>query len=64
MGALPQALEIIFEVQMKGSNEKIIRKKKSFPNFQNVFFFSSEPFLLSNLITFLFFIHFKQFKML
>jgi hypothetical protein len=30
MGALLQALEIIFEVQMKKSNEKIARRKKSF----------------------------------
>ncbi len=28
MGALPQALEIILEVQMKMSNEKIAKKKK------------------------------------
>jgi len=30
MGALSQALEIIFEVQMKRSNEKIARRKISF----------------------------------
>jgi len=30
MGAPPQALEIIFEVQMKRSNEKITRKKEAF----------------------------------
>jgi hypothetical protein len=30
MGELPQALEIIFEVQMKKSNEKIARRKISF----------------------------------
>jgi hypothetical protein len=30
MGVLPQALEIIFEVQMKKSNEKITRRKASF----------------------------------
>jgi hypothetical protein len=30
MRALPRALEIIFEVQKKRSNEKIARKKKSF----------------------------------
>jgi hypothetical protein len=29
MGVLPQALEIIFEVQMKKSNEKIARRKIS-----------------------------------
>jgi hypothetical protein len=32
MGALPQALEIIFEVQRKRSNEKIPRKKKKLFN--------------------------------
>jgi hypothetical protein len=36
-GALPQALEIIFGVQMKRSNEKIVRRKLSS---QKVFFFS------------------------
>jgi hypothetical protein len=30
MAALPQALEIIFEVQRKRSNEKITPKKKAF----------------------------------
>jgi hypothetical protein len=30
MGALPQVLEIIFEVQRKKNNEKITREKKSF----------------------------------
>jgi hypothetical protein len=29
---LPQALEIIFEVQMKRSNEKITRKRKKLSN--------------------------------
>jgi hypothetical protein len=39
MGVLPQVLEIIFEVQMKRSNEKIARRRrKSFPNSQNKFF--------------------------
>jgi hypothetical protein len=38
MGALPQALEIIFEVQGKRSNEKITRKKKSFPTYKTHFF--------------------------
>jgi hypothetical protein len=32
MGMLPQALEIIFEVQMKRSNEKIARKRKKLSN--------------------------------
>jgi hypothetical protein len=32
MRTLPQALEIIFEMQMKMSNEKITRKKNKFFN--------------------------------
>jgi len=32
MGALPQALEIMFEVQRKKNNEKIARRKISFFN--------------------------------
>jgi hypothetical protein len=39
MGALPQALEMIFEVQMKGSNEKINKKKNKLSNLQSLFFF-------------------------
>jgi hypothetical protein len=55
MGALPQALEIIFEVQRKKSN-----KKKSFPNYKTLFYFLPfGPVLLSELITFLFLIHFE-----
>jgi hypothetical protein len=38
MGALPQALEIIFEVQMKRNNEKIARRKKSFLTYKTHFF--------------------------
>jgi hypothetical protein len=38
MGVLPQALEIIFEVQMKRSNEKITKGKKSFPIHKMHFF--------------------------
>jgi hypothetical protein len=30
MGALPQAVEIIFEVQRKSNNEKITRRKIHF----------------------------------
>jgi hypothetical protein len=60
MGVLPQALEIIFEVQMKMINEKITRKKKWLFNLQNSFFFLLfGPLLLSNLMPFLFLIHFK-----
>jgi len=46
MGVLLQALPIIFEVQMKESNEKIARRKISFfqltkciPFFSSLFFF-------------------------
>jgi hypothetical protein len=39
MRALPQALEIVFKVQMKRSNEKIARKKKKLSNSQNALFF-------------------------
>jgi hypothetical protein len=42
MGVLPQALEIIFEVQRKIINEKITRKKK-LSNLQNAFFFFLDP---------------------
>jgi hypothetical protein len=34
----PQALEIIFEMQKITSNEKITRKKKSFPTYKKTFF--------------------------
>jgi len=39
MGALPQALEIIFEVQRERSNEKNSKKKKSFSTHKMCFFF-------------------------
>jgi hypothetical protein len=39
MGMLPQALEIIFEVQMERSNEKITRRKINFPTHKTFFFF-------------------------
>jgi hypothetical protein len=57
MGVSFEALEIILEVQMKRSHEKITRKK-SFPTYKTLFF---RPFLLSNLITFLFL---KRFEVL
>jgi hypothetical protein len=44
MGVLPQALEIIFEVQRERSNEKNSKKKNKLFNSQNVFFF---PFFFS-----------------
>jgi hypothetical protein len=40
MGALPQALEIIFKLQMKRNNEKITRRKISFPTHKMCFYFS------------------------
>jgi hypothetical protein len=39
MGALLQALEIIFEVQRKMSNEKMTRRKISFPTYKTHCFF-------------------------
>jgi hypothetical protein len=63
MGALIQALEIIFEVQMKRSNEKVTRKI-SFQTYKMHFFFSSS--LWTSLIfkphKFLIFIHIEQYK--
>jgi hypothetical protein len=38
---LPQALEIIFEVQRKRNNEKITRNKKSLLTYRTLFFFLS-----------------------
>jgi len=68
MGALPQALVIIFEVQRRERiNEKITRRKISFSAYKTRYFFFFllfEILLLSNLITFLFLIHFKQFEVL
>jgi len=63
MGALPQTLEIIFEMQRKNNNNKITRRKISFPTFKTFFFLLLfGPLLFSNLITFLFFIHLFFFK--
>jgi hypothetical protein len=39
MGALLQVLEVIFEVQRKMSNEKIIRKEINFQIYKTWFFF-------------------------
>jgi hypothetical protein len=74
MRVLPQALEIIFEVQIKKSNEqnnkkknhKLFNFKNKLFNLQNVFFIFPlfGPLLFSNIITFLFRIHFKRFKVL
>jgi hypothetical protein len=46
----------------KRNNEKMARKKKSFPTYKNVVFCFSllfGPLLLSKLITFIFLVHFK-----
>jgi hypothetical protein len=65
MGALPQALEIIFEVQMKRSNKKIARRKISFPTHKmRLFFLLFGPLSFSKLLTFSFLIQFKRFKVL
>jgi hypothetical protein len=57
MEVLTQALEIIFEVQRKRSNENITRKNKSFQVTKRVIlFYLFGPLLLSKLITFLFLI--------
>jgi hypothetical protein len=66
MGALPQVLEIIFEVQRKMNNEKITRREINFPTYKFYLFiyFLFEPLLLSNLITFLYLIHLKWFRVL
>jgi hypothetical protein len=52
MGVLPQALEIIFEMQRKRSNKKKTRKEISFPTYKTHFssFFFFGPLQLSNLI--------------
>jgi hypothetical protein len=65
MGTLPQVIEITFEMQRKMSNEKITKRKISFSTYKTSFLFPLfEPLLLSNLITFLFLIHFKRFKVI
>ncbi len=44
MGVLPQALEIVFKVQRKRSDEKIKRRKISFPTYKTFFSpFSLDP---------------------
>jgi len=61
MGALLQTPRIIFEMQRKKNNEKVINKINKFSNLQNMFFFlfslwTPPIFKLHNL---LFLIHFK-----
>jgi hypothetical protein len=43
MGMLPQVLEIIFEVQRKMNNEKIIRREINFLIYKTRIFFSLDP---------------------
>jgi len=60
MGALPQALEIIFQMQRKMSNEKITMRKRKLFNLQNIMFFFSLNVSYSQASLFsYFFIHFK-----
>jgi len=66
VGILPQALEIIFEMKRKRSNEKITRRrrrrKKKLSNLRNTFFpvlLLFGPLLLSKLLTFSFLVHFN-----
>jgi hypothetical protein len=68
MGVLPQAQEIIFEMQRKMSNEKNSKKKtKAFQLTKRIcffFFLLFEPLLLLKLLTFSFLVHLKRFKVL
>jgi hypothetical protein len=50
MGALPQVLETIIEVQKKMGNEKITRRENNLSNLKNkfFFFFFFTAFLFSN----------------
>jgi hypothetical protein len=62
MRTLPQALEILFEMQRKRSNEKIARRKNKLFQLTKRVSFSPllfGPLLLSNLLTFSFLVHFK-----
>jgi hypothetical protein len=47
MGVLTQALKIIFQVQRKMSNEKIARRKISFPIYKMCFFFLEPSYFQS-----------------
>jgi hypothetical protein len=64
MGVLSQALEIILEVQRKRINEKITRRKISFSTYKTIIIIFGDPLLLPNLLSFLIFIHLKQFEVL
>jgi hypothetical protein len=62
MGALSQALQIIFEVQRKKSNENSSKKKNKLPTHKTFFFLVplfGPLLLLSKLLTFSFLVHFK-----
>ncbi len=56
----------ILIIMVINSNEKITRRKISFLTYKTFYFIFLlfGPLLLSNLITFLFIIHFKRFKVL
>jgi hypothetical protein len=67
MGALSQAVEIIFQEQRKWSNEKNSKKKNKLSNSQYAFLFYFSflwTLLLSKFLTFSFLVHLKQFKVL
>jgi hypothetical protein len=69
MGVLPQALEIIFEMQRKRSNEKIIRKKKVFSTYKMYylfiyFLFSLDPLTFKPHNFIIFYSFFKRFKIM
>jgi hypothetical protein len=62
MRELLQVVQIIFELQRKKSNEKIARRKISFPTHKTCFFppLLFELLLLSKLLTFSFLVHFNN----
>jgi len=64
MRMLPQALEIIFEVQRKKNNEKITRRKLSFSTYKMIFFLFLlfGRLLLSKLLTFSFLVILNDLK--
>jgi hypothetical protein len=64
MGVLSQALQMIFEMQIKRSNEKLVRKKMSFPIHKMRFFFFFLTPSTFKAFNFLISCYFKQFKVL
>jgi hypothetical protein len=61
-----QALQIIFDMQSQGISQKNLYGKHVHTSCKMFFFsfFSFWPLILSNLITYLFLIHFERFKVL